>query len=254
MAPEIVFFDFHLPTYFITLSLIFSGLLLWWYQKLQVLGRDLELGLNLALVILVCGLMGARLLHVIIEEPAHYRQNFLDIFAFWQGGFVYYGGLILGFCGAFFYLKLWNQKSRQLKMPMQDWRNWADDLAPLISLGYALGRGACFLNGCCFGKFCNLPWAVNGRHPTQIYASLGELLWLAWILFAGRGFWQKSPGRLFFLWLLGHSALRIPMEAFRDDPRGFLGGTWSPSSLLSFGLFGLSLTYLVRTMRPDPAD
>lgn len=254
MLPEIVLFGFHLPTYFIALSLVFSGLLLWWHHKLQVLGRDLDLGLNLALFIMVCGFLGARFLHVILEEPSHYRQNFFDIFRFWQGGFVYYGGLIFGFCGAFFYLKLWNYKHKHFNVPMQDWRVWADDLAPLLSVGYVLGRGACFLNGCCYGKFCDLPWAVGGRHPTQIYASVAEVVWLAWILFAGRGFWKKHPGRLFFLWLFGHSALRIPMEFLRDDPRGFFWGTWSPSSLLSFGLIGISLIYLVRTMRPAPAD
>ncbi len=35
-----------------------------------------------------------------------------------------------------------------------------DAVAPAIALGLALGRVGCFLNGCCYGDECALPWAV----------------------------------------------------------------------------------------------
>ena len=59
-------------------------------------------------------------------------------------------------------------------------------LAPSAALGHMFGRLGCFMNGCCYGKACSLPWAVHfpfdhethglGVHPTQIYESIGNLL------------------------------------------------------------------------------
>jgi phosphatidylglycerol:prolipoprotein diacylglycerol transferase len=39
----------------------------------------------------------------------------------------------------------------------------ADILAPSIALGYVSGRIGWLLNGCCYGRPCNLPWAIRGR-------------------------------------------------------------------------------------------
>ena len=41
----------------------------------------------------------------------------------------------------------------------------ADILAPSIALGNAFGRIGCLLNGCCYGRVCDLPWAI--RFPNQ---------------------------------------------------------------------------------------
>ena len=59
---------------------------------------------------------------------------------------------------------------------------FADILAPSIALGAFFGRLGCFMNGCCYGRACDLPWAIrfpetnptHGQpvHPTQIYEAL----------------------------------------------------------------------------------
>ena len=40
-------------------------------------------------------------------------------------------------------------------------RPYMDVLAPSIAVGTLFGRLGCFLNGCCYGDACQLPWAVS---------------------------------------------------------------------------------------------
>ena len=184
-----------------------------------------KLSMNLCLIAMIAGLIGARGLHILYENPQYYFKNPWQIFQIWQGGFVFYGGTILAFICCVFYVL----KQKQSLGP------WLDFFAPIICAGYAFGRLACFFNGCCYGSFCDLPWAIDSRHPTQIYAFLLELFLFFGLTFfipAVRApttqefsyrwrsykwsFWKlKYSGQLFFIWLLGHGANRLIMEHFR---------------------------------------
>ncbi len=191
--------------------------------------------MDLFFVVTLSGAVGARLLHVFFEEPQYYIDNPLRIFSFWQGGFVYYGGLIFGFIGGWLCL-LWKKQS---------FPHWLDFFTPIVSLSYTTGRIACFLTGCCYGRLCDLPWAINGRHPTQLYAVVLELLLFVGILKFEKHSWIKAvAGRLFATWLAIHSINRIIIELFRGDPRGPALGAFSLSSLLSLIFIALSLYYL----------
>ena len=68
-----------------------------------------------------------------------------------HGGLVYYGGLIGATVAGIGYLR-WK------KLPV--WKI-ADILAPSIALGSVFGRIGCLLNGCCYGRACDLPWAIH---------------------------------------------------------------------------------------------
>jgi phosphatidylglycerol:prolipoprotein diacylglycerol transferase len=93
-----------------------------------------------------------------------------------HGGLVYYGGLIGAMLAGIGYL-YWK------KLPV--WKI-ADILAPSIALGSVFGRIGCLLNGCCYGRACDLPWAIHfpadhethgaGVHPTEIYDALLNLI------------------------------------------------------------------------------
>ena len=86
---------------------------------------------------------------------------------------------------------------------------WHDVLAPVLALGYTLGRLACFFAGCCYGKICDLPWALplkqmdihSGkvetllRHPTALYASGLELFTLFFLLWFETK--KTKPGQVF---------------------------------------------------------
>lgn len=120
-------------------------------------GIDPELFSNAAILALVTGILGARLSHV-IENLGDYTRadrsfaaNFADAVNITSGGLTYYGGFLLAFPTVVLY-GLWK------KIPI---RTGMDIVAPCLMIGLGFGRVGCFLNGCCFGATCALPWAVH---------------------------------------------------------------------------------------------
>ena len=118
----------------------------------------------------VAGFIGARIFHVIeYWEIAYRRENQDGTLALYptltailnvpQGGLVVYGALIGGMI-AFIYLV------RRFQLPALA---FADFIAPSMLLGLAIGRLGCFLNGCCFGGLCDVPWAVTFPESSPPY-------------------------------------------------------------------------------------
>jgi phosphatidylglycerol:prolipoprotein diacylglycerol transferase len=151
-----------------------------------------------------------------------FRQHPLQIFELWEGGLVFYGGLIPAAVVAF-----WVMKRHRLPV----WK-LADLISPLIALGLSFGRMGCFLAGCCYGKETALPWAVVFTnpdslarlhvplHPTQLYDAANGL-----VLFFFLSWMEKrktGDGQIFWLFLLLYSMTRFFIEIFRGDPRGFI--------------------------------
>ena len=98
----------------------------------------------------------------------------------WGGGLVYYGGLI----GAMVAMMIFAR--RRKKCPWAGGESYErpsflmilDIAAPGVALGQACGRIGCFLNGCCWGGKCALPWAVEfpqGSSPWQQHLENGWL-------------------------------------------------------------------------------
>lgn len=232
MLPEIKVTDqLSFSTYFIYIGLLYTYLVYWVYASAHKKKLDVLIALNLSLIIMVIGFIGARLTHVLWESPEVYSEHPSTVFKFWQGGFVFYGGAIPAVLACLWYLKKQKQKLT----------TWLDFFAPIGALGYGLGRISCFLAGCCYGKSCDLPWAIQGRHPTPLYAVTWELSVLVYLNWRGRK--KLSPGQLFAEWILLHSVGRMIMESFRDDFRGdFIFGI-SPSTLISLILFSGTLAY-----------
>lgn len=174
---------------------------------------------DLFFVILVCGILGARLLYVLINF-AYFQYNLLEIFTIWKGGLVFFGGFIGGITGSIVMLKI-------KKLPVF---KSADTIAPGVALGHAIGRLGCFFAGCCYGRECTLPFAVTFTHPkslapldvylhpTQIYmvvANLCLFFILVWI--------QKHKrfnGMVFVSYIIIYSVFRFVIEFFRGDFRG----------------------------------
>lgn len=97
-----------------------------------------------------------------------------------------------------------------------------DTFAPSMALGTAIGRVGCFFAGCCFGTPCDLPWAHGGRHPAQLYESLGALLLFVLVLAARR--LRRVPGEAFLGFGVGYGLLRFALEFLRDDTSPVSGG------------------------------
>ena len=231
-----------IPTYFLIVSLAFCACLLWLVRRSEARGLSRNSALDLSLVVMIAGFLGARLLHIFFEEPAYYREAPARALEVWRGGFVWYGGALLG-CGAGVLF------ARRRKM---DVALWLDVFAPVLALGYALGRFACFLAGCCYGDICRLS-SVSFRYPTQVFAILWELGALALIVRAeknrraGRGSYLLRPsGRLFALWVFLHALGRVIMEAFRGDPRGPEIAGLSLATWISFLLLGAVAAFFLK--------
>ena len=199
-------------------------------------------------------ILGARTLYVI----SYWKEEFADkpwrdIFMVWRGGLVFYGGLIGASLATIFY-------ARARKIPL--WK-LADALAPSISLGYFFGRLGCLMNGCCYGRATDLPWAIHfppghptypkGVHPTELYESflgLGLYAALAWLYRR-----KRFDGQIFAIYLMCYAALRSFVEIFRGDyPLHYLGGWATPAQLVSLGIFaaGLLLYWQLPRQAPQP--
>ena len=121
---------------------------------------DTQLIANAALYSMIGGVVGARLLYV-VHYFDQFRGRLFSVFAIWQGGLEFLGGVILAIAVIIFYL-------RRHKLPI---RRYFDILAVGLMLGLAFGRIGCFLNGCDFGKPTELPWAVRFPYGSFAYHS-----------------------------------------------------------------------------------
>jgi phosphatidylglycerol---prolipoprotein diacylglyceryl transferase len=198
--------------------------------------------------LIVGAIVGARALYVV----SYWHESFAgrpagEIFAVWQGGLVFYGGLIGATVACIVYIRL--KKLAFWKM--------ADILAPSIALGYVFGRIGCLLNGCCYGRACSLPWAIRfpaGNplnpptypvHPTQIYDSLLSLGFYAVLAWLYRR--RKFDGQVLALYLVGYALLRSFVEFFRGDypeRQHYLGGWATPAHLVSILTLAAGLVLL----------
>jgi len=167
--------------------------------------------LDLELIILIFGILGARALHVLVNLD-FYAKNIPDIFLVWRGGLAFTGGFILAItAGAVFAVKN--------RLPF--WKI-ADFVVPYVALGHAIGRIGCFLNGCCFGAPAAQPFLgvifpgdAIYRHPTQLYAAF--LLLSIFIILKLAGERPHAAGTIFTLYLGLYSAMRFFLDFLRGD-------------------------------------
>ncbi len=125
-------------------------------------GLDPEVISNVALYCLIVGIAGARVFYV-IHHLNQFHGGLLEMIAVWRGGLEFVGGAIPAILVLLLYL-------RHHKLPV---RRYFDILAVALMFGLAFGRIGCFLNGCCFGKPADLPWAV--RFPYRSYAYISQI-------------------------------------------------------------------------------
>ena len=205
--------------------------------------------------LLIGAIVGARGLYVI----SYWQEDFAgkpiwEIFKIYHGGIVFYGGLI----GASLACVIYTQYR---KLPL--WRV-ADVLAPSIALGSVWGRFGCLMNGCCYGRPTDLPWAIHFPtdhptlggpvHPTEIYDSLLNLvlyLILAWLFRR-----KKFDGQVFGCFLIGYAAFRSFVEQFRGDygPAHYLAGLLTPAQVVSIGIALAGVLLLLWRSRPAPTE
>lgn len=180
-----------------------------------------EAALDAAVIGLLCGFAGAKILHVILhlgEEPV--LAMLLN-----RSGLAWFGGLIGGVGGALVVMRV---------------RQWPvlpilAAATPALALGHAIGRVGCFLVGDDYGRVTTLPWGVafpdgipptiERVHPTQLYEMLPLLVLAALLMrWRRRGVADRAVlGRYF----VAAGALRFLVEFVRVNAVIALGLTAS---------------------------
>jgi phosphatidylglycerol:prolipoprotein diacylglycerol transferase len=239
----------------------------WWYARRLVAADGLWGGrarpkpveLDDMLLFVALGVvLGGRLGFVLFYDLARYLARPQDIFAIWQGGMSFHGGLL----GAA--LALWLFARRRGYPALSVF----DIAATVVPIGLFLGRIANFINAELWGRPApDVPWAMvfpNAgplpRHPSQLYEALGEGLVLFVLLaLAVRAGGLKRPGLVAGVFGMGYAAARIVCEFFREpDPQlGFLFGTAADGlsggvtmgMVLSLPLFVAGLVLVLRARR-----
>lgn len=173
-------------------------------------GREKGLGSELGIWVMVGGILGARVAYILSNWP-EYAAAPMEMLRIDKGGLIYYGGFIGGALAIILMSRL--RKERL-------W-SFADFVVTSVPLGHALGRIGCFLNGCCYGKSCDLPWAIPlqdvSRHPTPLYEAAFNLAVYALLLWLYPR--RRRDGGVFIAYLLIYPVGRFLLEFTRGDPR-----------------------------------
>lgn len=243
----------------LTLSFVVGIALARWRARSR--GVSDEIVVEAAIVIFVTALVGSRLLYA-LENPELFQPphgSWLDLARPLLksgspgelGGLSMSAGVVLAVASVALFLRV---RGVRLFPTL-------DVLAPSLALGEGITRVGCFLNGCCFGRACEAPWAVRfpaqspaslalgdvAVHPTQLYASLagfalaGALLWRARL-----GATPCAPGAISFATLAGIAASRLVIDVFRHYPQDdrLALGLWLHQpfviAVLAVGLAGLA--------------
>jgi phosphatidylglycerol---prolipoprotein diacylglyceryl transferase len=218
----------------LVMAFIFAPWLAWWRARRE--GLDGDLIWDMGFWIFVAGLVGARAEYC-REYWGRDIHNLLEALQYWRGGIVYYGGIVGGVVGFFAY-RWFNP------FPV---RPYVDAIAPSIALGTFFGRLGCFLNGCCYGDQCRLPWAVSFPvdsapwwhqvkagliaqgataslpvHPTQLYSALDGLILL--VLLTAYYPLRRRDGEVMGLLMIAYPITRFLIEYLRNDEAALIAG------------------------------
>jgi len=189
--------------------------------------------------------VGGRLGYVFFYNADFYLSNPLKIFAVWEGGMSFHGGLLGVLCASWLFGRINGLTFMEV----------GDFIAPLVPPGLFFGRIGNFINAELWGRYTDLPWAMpfpgaDGlpRHPSQLYEAALEGVALFAILW-----WYSSKPRptgcVGALFLLGYGSFRFLVEFARepDSHLGFIALNWlSMGQLLCLPMMALGAFMLWR--------
>jgi phosphatidylglycerol:prolipoprotein diacylglycerol transferase len=139
--------------------------------------------------------------------------------------------IVLGLVGGYFGVEV-------AKWSMHIKTKTGDSFAVPVPAAVAVGRLACFVGGCCYGKPTDLPWGVDfgdqiRRHPTQLYEVAFHAAMACVLGFMrARGLFR---GQLIKLYILTYLVYRFLTEYLRPEPvvmAGLTGYQWASLALL----------------------
>jgi phosphatidylglycerol:prolipoprotein diacylglycerol transferase len=195
-------------------------------------GHDPEMVWDLLVYLIIGGVIGARLWHVLTPPPSSIAQGFtaqyylthpLDALSIWKGGLGIPGAILGGLVALYIYCR----RNREISF-----LEWADIGAPSLALGQAIGRWGNFFNQELYGAPTDLPWkifidplhrltgfeGVSYYHPLFAYESilsLANMLLLLWIMRQYSG--KLKRGDVFNVYLIVYPIIRFCLDFLRLD-------------------------------------
>jgi phosphatidylglycerol:prolipoprotein diacylglycerol transferase len=231
-------------------------------QEAKRRGKDPEMVWDMLPWLLIGGIIGARLWHVLTPSSSnaamglttqYYFQHPLEILKIWKGGLGIFGGIIGGAIALAIYCRA--QK--------QNFFEWTDIIAPGLLIAQAIGRWGNFVNQEVYGPPSDLPWAiyidpahrlpgfeaVERYHPLFLYESLLTLLGGLLLLYIGRKYMDKLfTGDLFLMYLVYYPLVRFGLEFIRLDPSAVGTININQTVMLIVGLVALLILVLRHTV------
>lgn len=257
--------------------MLFAGFLVGGWtagRRAERAGLSRDLIWDLAMWVFFAGIVGARLFYVVQYHDRVFAgrnglaQHLFALVNLPDGGLVLYGGVLLAIAAYVLFCRVRNVNGLAL----------ADVVVPSIFVGLAFGRFGCFLNGCCYGDVCHLPWAVTfprgsvpfialvnrgfltsdaaaslPLHPTQLYSSINALV----LAFLTATYFRYRPkhGAVVALGLMTYPVTRIVIEILRGDEMGQFGTGLTISQWVSLGVFVGGLVFsLWLSRQPQTTD
>ncbi|MEM7196091.1 MAG: prolipoprotein diacylglyceryl transferase [Pseudomonadota bacterium] len=201
---------------------------------------------DLVFFIAIGVIAGGRLGYVLFYNVPYYLQNPLQVFAIWDGGMSFHGGLI----GVIVSMWLYGRKTQRGFLKV------ADFLAPLVPPGLFFGRIGNFINQELWGRMSDVPWAVlfplapeGARHPSQLYEAFLEgivLFVILWVFSAK----PRASGVVAGLFVVLYGVFRFIVEFFRE-PDAHLGAVafeWmTMGQLLCIPMILIGLFVIIRS-------
>jgi len=218
-------------------------------KEAKRVGFDEDGVLDICIITIVAGVVGARLYYVIFAWQ-YYKDNILGIFNIRQGGLAIYGGILAGILSVFILCK--RKKIKFLA--------FTDVGIFGVVIGQIFGRWGNFFNREVFGQYTDGPFAmllplsairstedvttemlthiqsINGVdfisvHPTFLYESMWNLALLILMLCTRKK--KKFDGQVFLTYLIGYGAGRFWIEGIRTDQLKLWGTSLPVSQLLA---------------------
>ncbi len=230
-------------------------------------GEDPEFVWDALSVVLIGGVLGARIWHILTPPPSMVEQGIttmfylthpLDALAIWRGGLGIPGGVIGGALAMYIYTR-----RRGVSFAV-----WADLAAPAVALAQAIGRWGNFVNQELYGAPTDLPWAISidlqyrvpgfemfeRFHPLFLYESLWNLGNMVLLLWLSRQYANKlRKGDLALVYLIVYPVGRFLLEFLRLDSAQ-VGGLNANQTFMAVVALVAAGLLVVRHRTPETPD
>ncbi len=224
--------------------------------RIKLVGGDPKIAWDMTVMLILAGVVGSRVFYLIQKRNFVFANcqglnDFLyRVVNLPDGGLVLYGGLILGSA-----TYVWLCRKHGLSA-----LKVGDAVVPAVFVGEACGRIGCFLNGCCFGDPCSLPWGVQfprdsvpwaalesrgfllptadltfALHPTQLYSTINALVLAGLVSVYYR--WRSGDGAVLALAIMAYAISRSCLEILRGDEFGQFGTAMTIAQWVSVFVF-----------------